>query len=155
MNSIKINLALEQQTINLGYKIANNCNLIKTAITIYLSGDLGAGKTTLARGFMKFFKVLKVKSPTYSIVESYKINQRFVHHFDCYRILDYDELEYLGIRDYQDNNNICIFEWAEKAGSVINKPDLTIKIDDTIKPRVATLFSHNDIGNKLIKDIKI
>ena len=149
-----IKIIKEKQTLTLGMVIAKGCFLIKKGITIYLSGDLGAGKTTFARGFLSNFGIKKVKSPTYTIVESYEINKRFVHHFDCYRLMDSSELEFIGIREYQDSNNICLFEWAENATGYISSPDLTIKIKHTDDIRDVTLQPHNEIGNAIISNIK-
>ncbi len=140
--------------MKLGFNLAYNCNNINSNITIYLSGDLGTGKTTIAQGFMQFFNIFKVKSPTYSIVESYQITNRFVHHFDCYRINNPDELEYLGIRDYQHNNNICLFEWAEKASKVINKPDLIINLlDKNDGFRYISVNKQSNIASNLVNNI--
>lgn len=97
---------------------------------VTLSGNLGAGKTTLTRGFMHAIGHKgAVKSPTYTLVEPYDINGRSIMHFDLYRLSDPEELEYLGFRDYLDGSTLCLIEWPEKAKNFLPEPDLAIDID--------------------------
>lgn len=108
----------------------------KNARRIYLYGELGAGKTTLVRGFLRGlgYKNL-VKSPTYTLLELYKIKQQRICHFDLYRLLDPYELEILGARDYFTPATICLVEWPERAAAILPPPDLTIKITKTTSGR--------------------
>lgn len=96
---------------------------------VTLSGTLGAGKTTLTRGFMHAVGHKgAVKSPTYTLVEPYDVNGRSIMHFDLYRLSDPEELEYLGFRDYLDGATLCLIEWPEKAKDFLPEPDLAINI---------------------------
>jgi tRNA threonylcarbamoyladenosine biosynthesis protein TsaE len=97
---------------------------------VTLSGNLGAGKTTLTRGFMHAVGHKgAVKSPTYTLVEPYNIEGRSIMHFDLYRLSDPEELEYLGFRDYLDGSTLCLIEWPEKAKDFLPEPDLAISIN--------------------------
>lgn len=101
----------------------------EACFVVALSGDIGTGKTTIIRAMLKSLGVQSaVKSPTFSLVESYSFNNFIIHHFDLYRIHHEDELEYLGFRDYFSNQNVCFIEWAEHAGKSLPRVDIRFNL---------------------------
>ena len=124
--SFKLDLNSELDTQKLAVFLGKN---IAQGV-VYLIGDLGAGKTTLTRYWLQNLGHQgAVKSPTYTLVEPYKINQKDVFHFDLYRLNDPYELELMGIRDYLDvDEALFLFEWPSKGGDEIPKANLVINI---------------------------
>ena len=99
-------------------------------MVITLSGELGAGKTTLVRGVLRGFDIRgPVKSPTYTLVEPYALSSLYLYHFDFYRLKDPDEWEEAGFREYFREDAICMIEWPDKAGSMLPATDLEIVLD--------------------------
>lgn len=90
--------------------------------TIFLEGELGSGKTTFAKGFLAGLGYHgNVKSPTYTLLETYEINGILVLHADLYRIADPNELVAMGFRDYFHSNTIALIEWASRALDMLPK----------------------------------
>ena len=96
---------------------------------IFLEGDLGVGKTTLAQGVLRGFGVPgRVKSPTYTLIESYATAHGPALHLDLYRLRDGEELEFLGIRDYLDEAALWLIEWPERGDGFLPEPDLRLRL---------------------------
>lgn len=116
----------EIATIAAGYDVGHR---LQAGMTVFLEGTLGAGKTTITRGLLQALgHSAVVKSPTYTLVESYEKLLPITYHFDLYRLGDPEELEYMGIRDYFSAQSLCIVEWAERGQGYLPSPDLTIKL---------------------------
>ncbi|MDQ9011325.1 tRNA (adenosine(37)-N6)-threonylcarbamoyltransferase complex ATPase subunit type 1 TsaE [Acinetobacter gerneri] len=146
LHSFKLTLSHEQDTQKLAETLAKQLN----QGVIYLIGDLGAGKTTLTRYLLQSLGHQGVvKSPTYTLVEPYKINRKEIFHFDLYRLNDPYELELMGIRDYLDiPNALFLFEWPSKGGDEIPQADYVIEIeksaDDADQEHVRFVTIHSN-----------
>ena len=119
-------LADEAATLAAGARFAAG---LMPGLTIYLHGDLGAGKTTFVRGLLHGLgHEGKVKSPTYTLVEPYVISRFNIYHFDLYRFVDPEEWDAAGFRDYFNPQTICLVEWPEKAGDLIPQADIDVSL---------------------------
>lgn len=119
---------------------------------VFLQGSLGAGKTTLVRGFLEGLGYLgSVKSPTYTLVETYILPDTVVLHWDLYRLVDPEDLELLGIRDYLEQPAWWFVEWPERFKDILPAPDLLI--DFTIKgtERELSLQEYTEQGSELVR----
>lgn len=98
-------------------------------MVIWLEGDLGAGKTTLARALLRALGYAgPVKSPTYTLVEVYAVSSLYLYHFDFYRLNDPDEFTDAGLDEYFRDDAVCLVEWPEKAGGFLRPADLALRL---------------------------
>lgn len=144
-------LAGEAQQEALAARLAPHC---QPGMVIFLQGDLGAGKTTFVRGFLRGLGYTgRVKSPTYTLVEPYLIGDQRIYHFDLYRLGDPDELEYAGGRDYFDNLSICLVEWPEKARGFLPEADILCHFSYRQGGRRAQIHAGSDRGAEILAAI--
>lgn len=155
MKQLEYFLADEIATIAIGTGLAEvvKSDTVQQALVVYLNGDLGAGKTTLTRGFVRGMgHVGNVKSPTYTLVEPYELGEWRVFHFDLYRLADAEELEYMGIRDYFNNDCCCFIEWPEKGVGLLAKADLIINIAYQDEQRIIKLQAETVHGEQVLTE---
>jgi tRNA threonylcarbamoyladenosine biosynthesis protein TsaE len=136
-------LETEESLLALAGDFAKNSN---RDLVIFLKGNLGAGKTTFARGFLRGCGVDGiVKSPTYTLVEPYQLDdEKMCYHFDLYRLAHGEELEFTGARDYFDGHSTCLVEWPEKADGYLPVPDLICQLEYDLGGRKATFSALSD-----------
>lgn len=145
-------LLQEEETLSFGAKLALACK--KNAI-IFLYGDLGSGKTTLTRGFMRELGYQgHVKSPTYTIVEPYQLTQHLIYHFDLYRIKDPEELNFIGIQDYFIDDAICLIEWPDQGKGVLPQADLSCYIEIQGNHRVVNTLAYTPEGHIILEKLR-
>ena len=144
MSEVTLYLADEQAMSDFGARIAR---VTRGHGLIFLEGNLGMGKTTLSRGIIwGLGHVGAVKSPTFTLVEPYEIGDVRAFHFDLYRLVDPEELEFLGIRDYFEDDALCLIEWPDKGAGFLPKPDLTITISPQDSGRSLKILSQGSRG---------
>lgn len=149
---IQLFISDETQMHELGAQMVKH---IKPGTVIFLQGSLGAGKTTLVRGFLRGLHYEgAVRSPTFTIVESYNIESTRIHHFDFYRLNHIEEAEYLGLADYFDNEAICFVEWPEHALSLLPQPTLCCTITVPERGRILHWVADKDEGIQFLKKMK-
>ena len=135
MNSDRLELPDldEVQLVQLAQRLAP---LLRAGGTLHLAGDLGAGKTTFARALLHALGVgERVKSPTYSLIESYEVGTLCLHHLDLYRIADPGELEWLGLADLRDPAALVLIEWPERGGAALPPADLVVRLAHAVDGR--------------------
>lgn len=143
----------EKEMLNFGTQLMSTLSSTPNSngITLFLNGDLGAGKTTLSRGMIQSLGHQgNVKSPTYTLVEEYHLQDKHIYHFDLYRLSDPEELEFMGIRDYLSAKTICLIEWAERGKNFLPPADLFINIQYANKGRQVELIPQSHLGKKIL-----
>jgi len=157
-NNFTLDLADEAATLAFGSALAH---AIEPNLTIFLHGDLGAGKTTLVRGLLRGLGYVgKVKSPTYTLVEPYEMlnshaAQLNLYHFDLYRFNDDEEWEASGFRDFFNPSSVCLIEWPEKAERVLPEPDIQISFNIKDVGRSVSVSAHTQRGQQCIQRFKL
>jgi tRNA threonylcarbamoyladenosine biosynthesis protein TsaE len=141
----------EAATLALAHRLAQH---VGGGQTLFLHGELGAGKTTFSRGLINALGHNgTVKSPTYTLVEPYQLAAITVYHFDLYRLRDPEELEFMGIRDYFRQDTLCLIEWPEQGMGYLPVADLDIHLVFQSEHRCVTLSANTPNGASIIKAI--
>ena len=137
---------------------AQMANCLQAGDHVYLHGDLGAGKTTFVRGVLHALGHQgPVKSPTYTIVEPYKLADHTpFYHFDLYRMADPEELEYLGAREYFSHETISFVEWAQKGKGWLPRAQLELFIEfEATGHRHINLVAHDARGREMLGNLQL
>ena len=138
----------ERATLALGAALAPG---LEPGMTIYLRGELGAGKTTLVRGALRALgHEGAVKSPTYTLVEVYDVSRLHLHHFDFYRFQDPREWIDAGFRESFNGRNVSLIEWPERAGGMLPPADVDIALGLLETGRSAVLTPSSLAGQKCL-----
>jgi len=122
---------------------------------VTLSGDLGAGKTTLVRGCLRALGwVGPVKSPSYPLVEHYSLSSLYLYHFDFYRFADPSEWETAGLADCFHRDAVCLIEWPERVAGRLPRPDLALTLtypsDPSLPGRELALVPYTEGGERCL-----
>lgn len=141
-------LATSEATEALGQALANHA---PARAVVFLEGDLGAGKTTLARAFLRALGVTgAVRSPTYTLIERYPVPSGELAHLDLYRIADPGELEFLGLDDLAADARLWLVEWPERGAGALPAPDLHVHLRVDGAGRLASLRGLSPVGSDWI-----
>ena len=138
----------EAATLALGNLLAQ---VLEPGLFVALSGNLGSGKTTFARGILRGLGYQgKVKSPTYTLVEPYNLSKLDLYHFDFYRLNDPREWLDAGFRDHFEPRNICLVEWPERVGDLLPVPDLKISLSIERDGRQIRIAAETEHGKRCL-----
>ncbi len=152
MKPIELELADAPATERLG--AALSAALGQQGAVIYLQGDLGTGKTTLARALLQALgHDGRVRSPTYTLVEPYEIKGRRVFHLDLYRLSGSEELEYLGLRDLDPQSDLILIEWPERGQGGLPPADVVIELAHQGESRRASLKAMSGPGATILSGL--
>ncbi len=139
--------ATEADTLAFGRTLSP---LLESGMTVHLRGDLGAGKTTLVRGILRGLGYEgRVKSPTFTLLETYNFSRLYLYHFDFYRFLDPKELVDTGFREYFNPQSVCLIEWPEKVPD-LPPADLDIELHVIAEGRAMTITAHTEVGRRCL-----
>jgi tRNA threonylcarbamoyladenosine biosynthesis protein TsaE len=130
---------------------------LRGGMVVTLSGELGAGKTTLARGCLRALGWTgPVKSPSYALVEHYPLSSLYFYHFDFYRFADPDEWDTAGLADCFRDDAICMVEWPERVAGRLPPPDLALTLEhpgapsDALQGRRLVLAASTEGGERCL-----
>ncbi len=164
----RFTLADEAATTAFGARFAEAVEAVRNAgrdphgdhafegLQVQLTGDLGAGKTTLVRATLRALgHTGRVRSPTYTLVEPYAVErpdgELEVYHFDLYRFTDPAEWADAGFREYFDSGAICLVEWPQRAGGLLGIPDLVFSLDVEGDGRLLVARAYSESGKACLE----
>lgn len=145
---MKLYAANEAEQVAIGARLSR---AVQGQALIFLRGDLGAGKTTLVRGFMQARGHQgNVKSPTYTLIEPYELPDGNCYHLDLYRLADGEELEYLGLREMLAEQAVLLVEWPQRGDGWLPQADLLVDIRYQGEGREIELTAGSSKGEQIL-----
>lgn len=157
---MQLELSTPQHTDEFGALLARCAlqyrnRIIDSGLNIRLEGNLGAGKTSMARAMLRALGVEgRIKSPTFTLLETYPIDESIeVFHFDFYRFESPEEFLDAGFRDHFAAAHITLVEWSEKAGDCLPAADLTLILEPSSDGRTLTLIAGSNLGSELADSV--
>lgn len=150
---MRLDLDSPERQETLGRRLAP---LLTGRCLVFLSGELGTGKTTLVRGILQGLGHRgPVRSPTYTLIEPYEFSHRPVFHLDLYRLGDPQELDYLGIRDLLAEDSLVLIEWPERGAGALPSADLAIHLAYSAHGgRILTLMADTGHGAAILAALR-
>lgn len=141
-------LSSEAHTARLAAAVGGTCPWQQAGPRLlFLSGELGAGKTTLAAALLESLGAQEtVRSPSYALIETYSLPAGLAVHLDCYRLGDARELEQLGLRDYFTDRTLWLVEWPERVAGALPVPDLALRLELAGEGRSCRIEARTSIG---------
>jgi tRNA threonylcarbamoyladenosine biosynthesis protein TsaE len=145
IEELRILLPDAEATAHAGARLAPG---LAPGMLVTLSGELGAGKTTLVRGMLRRLGWAgPVKSPTYTLLEHYIVSSLYFYHFDLYRFTDPEEWDRTGFCEYLRPDTVCVLEWPERAAGRLPAGDIEMRLDHADTGRILTLGATSVAGS--------
>ena len=142
----------EPHTLAFGVELARH---LQPGMVVYLSGELGAGKTTLARGILRGLgHAGRVKSPSYALVEPYKLSRLYLYHFDFYRFASPQELGEAGFKEHFNPDSVCLVEWPENAVGLLPAADIRSTMKVAGSGRQLEIDADTETGRRCVEQLK-
>jgi tRNA threonylcarbamoyladenosine biosynthesis protein TsaE len=142
----------EPDTLAFGAELARH---LQPGMFVYLSGELGAGKTTLARGILRGLGYAgRVKSPSYTLVEPYKLSRLYLYHFDFYRFASPQELGEAGFKEHFNPDSVCLVEWPENAAGLLPAADIRSTMKVAGSGRQLEIDADTETGRRCVEQLK-
>ena len=153
---LRFNLPDTRATEGLGVALARTFPGAGAGAVVHLRGELGSGKTTCARSLLHALGITAtVRSPTYTLVDTYCVGNLTCVHVDLYRLQTLSEVDELGLRDLTGPDYLMLIEWPEKGGSAVPPADLTLLLNYVGEARAATLAAATDVGTRWLAMLAI